>query len=148
MIMPLKSDKNSLLLKFAVIFKNILNGKDKFNKIFEKTSAERLLNHCLKDKKYPKNINEKIMKIFTYACIIYSPLGFNYTHFSVTLQPRFNGIVPPLVELQAAGVGVHLSCDNVYDSWSPFGTGNILEKLNHYCEIFGKKGQRELTDSL
>ena len=49
MIMPLKSDKNSLLLKFAVMFKNILNGKDKFNKIFEKTSAERLLNHCLKD---------------------------------------------------------------------------------------------------
>lgn len=116
--MPLKSDKNSLLLKFAVIFRNILNGKDKFNKIFEKTSAERLLNHCLKDKKYPKNINEKIMKIFTYACIIYSPLGFNYTHFSVTLQPRFNGIVPPLVELQAAGVGVRLGCDNVYDSWS------------------------------
>lgn len=67
---------------------------------------------------------------------------------SVISSVPINGIVPPLVELQAAGVGVHLGCDNVYDSWSPFGTGNILEKLNHYCEIFGKKGQRELTDSL
>lgn len=48
---------------------------------------------------------------------------------SVISSVPINGIIPPLVELEAAGVAVHLGCDNIYDSWSPFGTANILEKL-------------------
>lgn len=59
-----------------------------------------------------------------------------------------DGVIPPLLELAKAGVTVHLGCDNVYDSWSPFGSGNILEKLTRYCELFRQRGQRELTDSL
>ncbi|MGM0123324.1 hypothetical protein IGI37_000690 [Enterococcus sp. AZ194] len=59
-----------------------------------------------------------------------------------------NGVVPPLIELQQAGVQVALGCDNVYDSWSPYGTGNILEKLNRYGEVFNRKTQEELTASL
>lgn len=50
---------------------------------------------------------------------------------SVISSVPINGIIPPLVELEAAGVAVHLGCDNIYDSWSPFGTANILEKVNY-----------------
>jgi hypothetical protein len=46
-IIPENNDKNSLREKFAVMFKNILKGKDKFKTILEKTSAVRLVNHCL-----------------------------------------------------------------------------------------------------
>lgn len=59
-----------------------------------------------------------------------------------------NGAIPPLEELRSSGVNVALGCDNVYDSWSPFGTGNILEKLNRYAEIFGLKSQEQLTNGL
>lgn len=59
-----------------------------------------------------------------------------------------DGSIPPLEELRKAGVQVALGCDNVYDSWSPFGNGNVLEKLNRYNEIFGITTQKGLTDSL
>lgn len=58
-----------------------------------------------------------------------------------------NGAIPPLEEL-SAGVHVSLGCDNVYDSWSPFGTGNILDKLNRYAEIFNLTTQEQLTNAL
>ncbi|KAF1296427.1 deaminase [Enterococcus sp. JM4C] len=59
-----------------------------------------------------------------------------------------NGAVPPLKELQQAGVKVALGCDNIYDSWSPYGTGSVVEKLNRYGEVFNLKTQEELTESL
>lgn len=45
MIMPEKRDRNSFLEKLAVMFRNILQGKAKFNTIFEKISTVSLLNH-------------------------------------------------------------------------------------------------------
>lgn len=59
-----------------------------------------------------------------------------------------DGAIPPLEELRHAGVRVALGCDNVYDSWSSLGNGNVLEKLNRYIEIFGIQTQDGLTDSL
>lgn len=59
-----------------------------------------------------------------------------------------DGVIPPLEELRRYGVDVSLGCDNVYDSWSPFGSGNILEKLNRYAEIFGITTQDGLTDCM
>ncbi|MBT2598994.1 MULTISPECIES: amidohydrolase [unclassified Oceanobacillus] len=67
---------------------------------------------------------------------------------SVISSVPINGRIPPLEELRTAGVNVNLGCDNVYDSWSPFGTGNILEKLNRYAEIHRLTTQEALTDSL
>ncbi len=66
---------------------------------------------------------------------------------AVISSVTINGVIPPLKELQRLGVEVHLGCDNVYDSWSPFGTGNINEKLNQYCEIFGLSSQKDLTNA-
>jgi len=68
------------------------------------------------------------------------------------LASRFHvpidGAIPPLEELRSYGVKVALGCDNVYDSWSPFGTGSILEKLNRYAELFNITSQDGLTESL
>lgn len=59
-----------------------------------------------------------------------------------------DGVIPPLMELQDAGVDVFLGCDNIYDSWSPFGDGDITEKLVRYCELFRQTNQIELTNAL
>ncbi|GMA47063.1 amidohydrolase [Tetragenococcus muriaticus] len=67
---------------------------------------------------------------------------------SVISSVPLNGVIPPLEELRQFGVDVSLGCDNVYDSWSPFGNGNVLEKLNRYAEIFNITTQDGLTDCL
>ncbi|MDN6639241.1 MAG: amidohydrolase [Tetragenococcus sp.] len=67
---------------------------------------------------------------------------------SIISSVPLNGEIPPLEELRQFGINVSLGCDNVYDSWSPFGSGNVLEKLNRYAEIFGITTQDGLTDSL
>jgi cytosine deaminase len=38
--------------------------------------------------------------------------------------------MPPLRPLWAAGVTVFAGNDNIRDSWSPFGTGDLLERAN------------------
>lgn len=77
---------------------------------------------------------------------LYSELAQN--GISVFSSVPLDGSLPPLEELRQAGVNVALGCDNVYDSWSPFGDGNLLEKLNRYNEIFQLTSQKALTDSL
>lgn len=67
---------------------------------------------------------------------------------SIISSVPLDGVIPPLEELRRYGVDVSLGCDNVYDSWSPFGDGNILEKLNRYAEIFGITTQDGLTDCM
>lgn len=67
---------------------------------------------------------------------------------SVFSSVPIDGAIPPLEELRSYGVKVALGCDNVYDSWSPFGTGSILEKLNRYAELFNITSQDGLTESL
>lgn len=67
---------------------------------------------------------------------------------SIISSVPLNGVIPPLEELRQFGVEVSLGCDNVYDSWSPFGNGNVLEKLNRYAEIFNITTQDGLTDCL
>ena len=59
-----------------------------------------------------------------------------------------NYVIPPIESIRKAGVKIALGCDNINDSWSPFGDGNILEKLNRYVEIFNLTSQQDLTESL
>lgn len=66
----------------------------------------------------------------------------------VTSVPLEAGIIPPIKELLAANVAVHVGCDNVYDSWSPYGDGSLQQKLVRLGEMMGIKGQRELTQFL
>ena len=56
--------------------------------------------------------------------------------------------LPPIELLDRNGVKVYLGCDGFYDSWSPFGTGDLLEKVNKYCEIYRKSDELSLANHL
>lgn len=56
--------------------------------------------------------------------------------------------MPPVALLDRKGVNVHFGCDGFYDSWSPYGTGDLLEKVSRYCEVHRKSSERELAKSL
>ncbi len=55
---------------------------------------------------------------------------------------------PPIELLDQKGVKVYLGCDGFYDSWSPFGNGDVLEKVTRYCELFRRSEERSLAQSL
>ncbi|MBO0432486.1 amidohydrolase family protein [Enterococcus sp. DIV0660C] len=59
-----------------------------------------------------------------------------------------NPVIPPLTELRTAGVKTFIGCDNIYDCWSPFGNGDVMDKLTRYAEIFNLTSQKTLTESL
>lgn len=59
-----------------------------------------------------------------------------------------NFVIPPLTELKKADVKTLIGCDNIYDCWSPFGNGDVIDKLNRYAEIFDLTSQKDLTESL
>ncbi|MUV36789.1 N-acyl-D-amino-acid deacylase [Lentibacillus sp. JNUCC-1] len=56
--------------------------------------------------------------------------------------------LPPIQLLDSAGVGVHFGCDGFYDSWGPFGTGDVLEKATRFCEMSGMKDEASLRKAL
>lgn len=56
--------------------------------------------------------------------------------------------IPPLDELQNAGVQVHIGCDNIDDAWSSLGDGSIPEKLVRYLEMYHISTQDGLSQSL
>ncbi|QHT60973.1 amidohydrolase family protein [Paenibacillus lycopersici] len=57
-------------------------------------------------------------------------------------------VIPPVPFLQAKGVAVAVGCDNIFDSWSPFGNGDILERAGRLAERFGWSTEQALADSL
>ncbi|MFS0779081.1 amidohydrolase [Neobacillus sp. 3P2-tot-E-2] len=59
-----------------------------------------------------------------------------------------NRTLPPIDLLEQKGVNVYLGCDGFYDSWGPFGTGDVLEKVTRYGELFRKSDERSLAQSL
>ncbi|MGX7351925.1 deaminase [Enterococcus canis] len=78
---------------------------------------------------------------------VFQALAENNIHI-ISSIPLSLGTIPPLRELQAYGVQVHIGCDNVYDSWSTLGDGSLQQKLVRYLEIFSVSTQEELTQSL
>ncbi|QHW29760.1 amidohydrolase family protein [Paenibacillus rhizovicinus] len=56
--------------------------------------------------------------------------------------------IPPVPFLHAKGVPVAVGCDNIFDSWSPFGNGDILERAGRLAERFGFSTEQALSDSL
>ncbi|CEG25785.1 amidohydrolase [Bacillus sp. B-jedd] len=56
--------------------------------------------------------------------------------------------LPPIELLDRKGVKVFLGCDGFYDSWSPFGNGDLLEKLTRYGELFRKSDEWSLSQSI
>lgn len=58
------------------------------------------------------------------------------------------GNIPPLERLRAHGIDVNIGCDNIYDCWSPYGSGDIREKLRRYGEAFNIRTHNEIADIL
>jgi cytosine/adenosine deaminase-related metal-dependent hydrolase len=59
-----------------------------------------------------------------------------------------NRVFPPIDLLDRKGVKVYLGCDGFYDSWSPYGTGDLLEKVTRYCELYRRSDEMSLSQSL
>ena len=66
----------------------------------------------------------------------------------VTSVPLDEGTIPPIMELLDAGVSVSVGNDNVYDSWSPYGTGSMQDKLARLGEMYFINDQVHLTSLL
>src|SRR5690606_17708391 len=49
--------------------------------------------------------------------------------------------LPPIDLLDRKGVNVYLGCDGFYDSWGPFGNGDLLEKAARYGELYRKSDE-------
>lgn len=65
-----------------------------------------------------------------------------------TIPISVNHKVIPIDILKESGVAVGLGCDGFYDSWSPFVSGDSMEKVNHFCDYTGKSTERALRNSL
>lgn len=55
---------------------------------------------------------------------------------------------PPVRLLHDKGVSVAVGCDNVFDIWSPFGNGDILERAGRLAEISHWVDERSLAQTL
>ncbi|MEQ6353995.1 amidohydrolase [Lysinibacillus sp. M3] len=55
---------------------------------------------------------------------------------------------PPIGLLHKKGVQVSVGCDNIFDVWSPFGNGDILERVSRLAEISGWADERSLSQTL
>ncbi|MFJ8512248.1 amidohydrolase [Lysinibacillus xylanilyticus] len=55
---------------------------------------------------------------------------------------------PPVGLLHKKGVPVSVGCDNIFDVWSPFGDGDILERVSRLAEISGWADERSLSQTL
>lgn len=55
--------------------------------------------------------------------------------------------MPPVARLQAAGVTVFVGCDNIRDAWSPYGTGDLLERATLIGYRQGMRSDAELEEA-
>ncbi|MDQ8737132.1 amidohydrolase [Paenibacillus sp. LHD-38] len=60
----------------------------------------------------------------------------------------FGRAIPPVNFLQAKKVTVAVGCDNIFDSWSPFGNGDLLERAGRLAERFGRSTEQALAETL
>jgi len=58
------------------------------------------------------------------------------------------GLMMPLPQLSAAGVFVMTGTDSVIDHWSPFGSGDMLEKAYLYAQLYRGSDEYHLSRSL
>ncbi|AMO86668.1 N-isopropylammelide isopropyl amidohydrolase [Solibacillus isronensis B3W22] len=65
-----------------------------------------------------------------------------------TVPFNLGRVIPPIDLLTEHGVEVHFGFDGFYDSWSPYGSGDILEKANIFADVTRKIDERGLRKSL
>ncbi|KOR89119.1 amidohydrolase [Paenibacillus solani] len=63
---------------------------------------------------------------------------------SVPIDRKF----PPVGLLHQHGVEVAVGCDNIFDVWSPFGNGDILERVSRLAEVSKWVDERSLAQTL
>lgn len=56
--------------------------------------------------------------------------------------------MPPVPELHQYGVDVAVGCDNIFDTWQPFGNGDVLERCSRLAERFGWSSEYKLSRAL
>ncbi|GIP39848.1 deaminase [Paenibacillus sp. J31TS4] len=67
---------------------------------------------------------------------------------SIITSVPINRKFPPVGLLHRKGVQVAVGCDNIFDVWSPFGNGDILERAGRLAEISGWADERALARTL
>lgn len=65
----------------------------------------------------------------------------------VTSAP-YSRTLPPVPYLRQHGVNVAVGCDNIYDSWQPYGNGDVLERATRIAERFAWIDEYSLSQSL
>lgn len=56
--------------------------------------------------------------------------------------------LPPIPYLRNHGVNVAAGCDNIYDSWQPYGNGDVLERATRIAERFSWIDEHSLSQAL
>lgn len=67
---------------------------------------------------------------------------------SIITSVPINRKFPPVGLLHQKGVTVAVGCDNILDVWSPFGNGDILERVGRLAEISEWVDERALAQTL
>ncbi|WP_409344319.1 amidohydrolase [Paenibacillus sp. MBLB4367] len=57
-------------------------------------------------------------------------------------------VIPPVPLLRDHGVNVAVGCDNIFDTWQPYGNGDLLERAGRLAERFRWIDERSLGQSL
>ncbi|WP_374370149.1 amidohydrolase family protein [Dongia sp.] len=67
------------------------------------------------------------------------------TGISIMTTAPADGPAPPVADLRAAGVNICMGSDGIRDAWSPFGTGDMLERALFLCLRFDWAKDEELA---
>lgn len=73
---------------------------------------------------------------------------FGELGISIMSTAPINRLIPPVPLLREKGVAVALGCDGFYDSWAPFGNGDVLEKAWRLAERYRWVDEHSLSQAL
>ncbi|KPN93147.1 amidohydrolase [Lysinibacillus sp. ZYM-1] len=70
------------------------------------------------------------------------------SNISIITSVPIHGPMPPIDLLTRKGVPVAIGCDNIFDSWSPFGNGDIIERASCMAERYNWIDEQSLAQTL
>ena len=70
------------------------------------------------------------------------------SNISLITSVPIHGPIPPIDLLRKKGVPIAIGCDNIFDSWSPFGNGDILDRASRMAERFNWIDEQSLAQTL
>lgn len=69
-------------------------------------------------------------------------------HIGIITDFPYTQFKMPVPDLLKKGVDLRVGTDNIYDHWSTFGTGNMLQKANLAAQLYGMETEFELSRAL